>query len=220
VSIAPGSGSVSRQPARHASVDAVTIKIVNASETISLVSIGSGALVAITVPLVTSWRDDRRTSRVTNAARLDELRGVLETAGLSFTAALEAMQSAYLTLKQAENIKERHEESGLPALGRISGTQAVKSADEALRTVRDDENRIAIRLSVEHHLTNTYMIGRDALKEALLTLANLLVGEEWTADLDNRYGSAITIAGGARAEFFKVTAQLVGPDAPCHGQER
>jgi hypothetical protein len=183
---------------------------VNGSEAISIVSIASGALVAIMAPLVSSWREDRRADRRANDARLDELRSVLDAGSLALATAEQSMIDASIALTVTRDLD-------------------VGNAEIAnLRVANEDVHRAAaqlqVRLSIEHPIHAVYAAAMMGLAYGLgaLLLQAIVVRDAtdlraqhlgWM-DADYQWHNAQRRVSDGRREFARLCSQVVGPNAP------
>ena len=175
----------------------------SASEIIALVSIVSGAAVAILAPLVSARREDRRAERLVNEARLDELRVVLEDAAITMSLAIGAYEAVYEAVQPLYGPPRTPTEAELELL--------IGQASEQLKAVRLVEDRMALRLGHWHEVSDAYREARVALVDAEDTFQKALVGER------PEYGSREHEPDTAMEHFMTfttLTAALVGPQVP------
>jgi len=200
---------------RH--VDRSTVPIATeAAEAISIVSIASGAVVAIVVPLISARREDARSQREANDARLDELRDVLEAAGLALTDAIDA-------LRAAKHTRFTGEIEGLvpadPDASRSRARLELQTSKQNLELLRTAENRLSIRLGDGHQLTDTYTAAREALDIAYRTLASI-AGRGKSSGRVAQVNKAEYLAERAKKAYFEAASQVVGPHVPLPADTR
>jgi hypothetical protein len=180
-----------------------SIDTVSGSEIIALVSIVSGAAVAILAPLVSARREDRRAERLVNEARLNELRAVLEDAAVTMSLAINACDAVYEAVQPPYGPPRTATEAELRVL--------IGQASEQLKAVRLVEDRVALRLGHWHEISDAYREARVALVDAEDRFQQALVGER------PKYESREYEPDSAREHFMTftmLTASLVGPEVP------
>jgi hypothetical protein len=127
------------------------------ADSVAIVSIVSGATVAVTVPFISATLERRRLRWQTDTARMDELRALLDTASVH-------MYEAWTVLYEIE------QEFGPESAGRdVSTTRAIALAesltvkfDEVMR----DEMRVRVRLPEGASLTEKLSEMRTLLQRA------------------------------------------------------
>jgi hypothetical protein len=124
------------------------------TEAIAIVSIVSGAAVAVLVPFINSRLEHSRLVQQTQAARLDELRGILDT----------ALQQLYSAATIFYEVQEQQTQTPRPKLSARWISQRVSQLTEQVDRVNEQGLRIQLRTPEGAAIAATF---RDAAKHVL-----------------------------------------------------
>jgi hypothetical protein len=154
--------------------------------------------VAVFVPRQAAKADDGRLARQINAARKDELRGVLEDAGLALSDACDAALDLRLAVE--------HPIANDPKLA-----AAQQRMESALEAAGNQVNRILIRLGPDNHLTTAY---RGAFASLAAALSTVWLFEHGDPSPSEQVAAFVSQARERTDEFYGATAEAVGPRVP------
>jgi hypothetical protein len=156
--------------------------------------------VAVLVPRQAAKSEDSRLDRQINAPRLDELRAVLEDAGLALSAACEVARWMEMVVRL----------SPIPDDPEIP--QARQRMESAVEAAGEQVNRILIRVGPENHLTSSYRAALAALAAAHTTVWRVVELDDQT--LRDHVADFVSQAHERTDEFYVATAGAVGPKVP------
>jgi hypothetical protein len=127
------------------------------ADPVAIVSVVSGATVAVTVPFISATLERRRLRWQTEMARMDELRALLDTASVH-------MYEAWTVLYEIE------QEFGPEAAGHVVSTTRARALAESLTAKFDevmrDELRLQVRLPERASVTEKHGEMRHLLQTA------------------------------------------------------
>jgi hypothetical protein len=155
--------------------------------------------VAVLAPRQAAKSEDTRLTRQINASRLDELRAVLEDAGLALSEGCEAARLLRILVP-----------SPIPNDPEIPLAQ--QRMTSALEAAGNQVNRLLIRVGPDNHLTSAYRDALAALGAADATTWRMIQSDDQS--LRGRVAEFVSQAHKRTDEFYIATAEAVGPEVP------
>ncbi len=181
-----------------------------AGEAISIVSIASGATVAVAVPYINARFERVRLRQQDHSLRLDELRQRLDDAMTALAASEDAADHAEVAVELAQR---RH----------ATADDRAKAADAllVLSTANDlagrSEHLIQIRVGLAHAAATAYNAALKSLRDMERELDDILAGGP-SADVPDAYAEAVREVADIRARyeeakstFISAASALIGP---------
>jgi hypothetical protein len=174
------------------------------ADPVAIISVVSGAAVAITVPLITSAVERRRLREQVGGARLDELRSVFDEAAVALDRALRALPT-WEVVAQTEP----------------DDVAAYAESRKAVEVVGTQAERIAVRLGE----SSAAFAGYDRARQRLIHLHHLVIADTAMRKLPDRVDPTpvpdpeadIDFTEGRR-QFRQAASDIVGPDLPSRAR--
>jgi hypothetical protein len=183
-----------------------------AGEAIALVSVASGATVAVAVPYINARLERSKLRAQSHAARLDELRATLDEAVI-------ALSSAQSASEVAERSVEAAQHSRATASRRAVATQEIDALRAATDRVERDAQLLGVRLGAASDPVRAYESARRALRDIEHELDDILAAGP-ASDEPTVYAEATRALAQLRerhdeckSRFLNAAALIVGPDA-------
>jgi hypothetical protein len=129
------------------------------ADPVALASVGTSAIVAITVPWVNSRFDQRRVRLQASAARVDELRTVMDQAAIALAQCLAEIDASELAVEKSQSSGATDEDERRTA-GRLG------TLGRALCVVEELDQRLAVRLGSRDHLLASFRAAQLGLRAA------------------------------------------------------
>ena len=171
------------------------------ADAVAIVSIVSGAAVALGAPLIASRGERKRVRLQVNEARLDELRGVMDSASIAIVEADLALDDL---LAQAP-VSDDDEHDPWPPTTKELGDVLVAR----VRDVWRHEKKLAVRLGPEAQTYRSYRVLAQQftqIQSLIATTHNSSAVLNVAGVLDRR-----EVLDAAEAQFLTSASQLVGP---------
>ena len=183
-----------------------------ADSAIAIVSIVSGATVAIVVPVVSARLERNRLRWQARSARIDELRDVLDAGLQAMSLVRGGLEAALTGMEGLDGVREtevREREMWFAQERREEG-------GAALPPMRKECNRLAVRLGLRHEVVRAYVSGLNALANAYESLKSndpeLILASGNVHGLLDRVRDALNKAEEAEFRFVDAAKTLVGAE--------
>jgi hypothetical protein len=178
------------------------------ADAVAIISILSGSAVAITVPVITASLERRRLQWESEKLRIDETRGVVDTALQNFSEALWQLHFAWRALAGQSALAVGSFRAPMPK--DFSAVAGLQRADEMRAMAMAQEDRLAVRLGYDHAIVQTYQAGVFQLGQLTGRLARgvdeLATNDEWNRAVRNDLNQAWKL----RLAIVDEASRLVG----------
>jgi hypothetical protein len=176
---------------------------------IAVVSVISGATVAIAVPFISARLERHRLSLTANQARLDELRDVLDRGAIALTDAQMEMDNS---MSWVQHAVKQWEKVGKPLTMNLEPFFARRLRyQDAMEQVWRAANSMAVRLGHEHSLYTFYLSAAESGRVVLRVFADYNDPKSFTRERNDALNAAQKALQDAEARFQSEAAATVGP---------
>ena len=174
------------------------------AEAVALVSIATTGAVAVTVPLIAGWMEERRARRRLAAERFDELRAVLDAAAL-------ALDGVAYEIGGTSSIVDLDEPTPDQELAQL------KKLEQALGRLNEQKRRVALRLGESAPLYCTLDAAHGEGWVAWNTMTEVIFHElEFDASRRRLVDASIERLAVLVSEFTSLASARIGPTATTY----